>query len=58
MNGRVSERQKHNGMNWSASGSTSLATVISIHLNNEQAHWLLNHEITFLFNKPAEKSAA
>jgi hypothetical protein len=54
----VSDRQKHNGMSWSVSGSTSLATVTSIHLNNEHSHWLLNHEIKFQFNKPAEKSAA
>ena len=54
----VSERQKHNGMSWGVSGSTSLATVTSIHLNNEHSHWLLNHEIKFQFNKPAEKSAA
>jgi len=54
----VSDRQKHNGMSWSVSGSASLATVTSIHLNNEHSHWLLNHEIKFQFNKPVEKSAA
>ena len=54
----VSSRQKHNGMSWSTSGSTSLATITSIHLNNEQSDWLLNHEITFQFKKPEEKAAA
>jgi len=45
-------------MSWSTSGSTSLATITSIHLNNEQSNWLLNHEITFHFKKPEEKAAA
>jgi hypothetical protein len=54
----VSDRQKHNGMSWSESGSTSLATVTSTHLNNEHMSWLLNQEITFQFNKPTAKSAA
>jgi hypothetical protein len=54
----VSSRQKHNGMSWSTSGSTSLATVTSIHLNNEQSNWLLNHEISFQFKNSPEKSAA
>ncbi len=31
----VSSRQKHNGMSWSTSGSNSLASVTSIHLNRE-----------------------
>jgi hypothetical protein len=54
----VSSRQKHNGMSWSASGSTSLATVTSIHLNDEQSHWLLKHEITFQFKNSPERLAA
>lgn len=54
----VSSRQKHNGMSWSTSGSTSLASVTSLHLNNEQSHWLLNHEITFQFKNSPEKAAA
>jgi len=54
----VSDRQKHNGMSWSVSGSTSLATVTSIYLNNEHMNWLLKRDITFQFNTPAEKSAA
>lgn len=54
----VSSRQKHNGMSWSASGSTSLATVTTVHLNNEQTDWLLNREITFQFKSHPEKAAA
>jgi len=54
----VSHRQKHNGMSWSASGSTSLATVTCIHRNSEQENWLLRHDITLKFGAGAEKSAA
>jgi hypothetical protein len=54
----VSSRQKHNGMSWSASGSTSLATVTTLHLNNEQPDWLLKHEITFQFKNRPEHAAA
>ena len=46
----VSNRQKHNGMSWSASGSTSLATVTSVWLNAEQSNWLLNRNINFTFH--------
>jgi hypothetical protein len=54
----VSERQKHNGMSWSVSGSTSLATVTSLHLNGEHVRWLLNRDIKFQFSTPVEQSAA
>jgi hypothetical protein len=54
----VSSRQKHNGVSWSTSGSTRLASVTSIHLNNEQSHWLLNHEIAFQFKNSPENLAA
>jgi len=54
----VSNRQKHNGMSWSADGSTSLATLTSVRLNDEHMNWLSNHDITFTFPKPAAKSAA
>lgn len=43
----VSERQKHNGMSWSKSGSSSLASVITLHQNGEQMNWLLKREIEF-----------
>jgi hypothetical protein len=54
----VSSRQKHNGMSWSTSGSNSLATVTTLHLNGEQSNWLLNHEIAFQFKNSPEKVAA
>ena len=54
----VSSRQKHNGMSWSASGSNSLASVTTVHLNNEYSNWLLNHDIAFRFKKAEERVAA
>jgi hypothetical protein len=54
----VSDRQKHNGMSWSAYGSTGLATVTSLHRNSEDQDWLLNHNIKFKFSTPAEEAAA
>ncbi|HEY4034514.1 MAG TPA: hypothetical protein VGL94_11185 [Ktedonobacteraceae bacterium] len=54
----VSNRQKHNGMSWSASGSTSLATLTTVRRNSEDRNWLLNHDISFQFNAGTAKSAA
>jgi hypothetical protein len=54
----VSTRQKHNGMSWSTSGSNSLATVTTLHLNNEHSDWLLHQKISFQFRKSEEKAAA
>ena len=46
----VSERQKHNGMSWSKDGSVCLATVTTLHLNDEQNNWIKNREIKFQFS--------
>ncbi|NSW92200.1 MAG: hypothetical protein HPY74_16275 [Firmicutes bacterium] len=43
----VSDRQKYNGISWSKSGSSSLASVITIHQNGEQMNWLLKRKIQF-----------
>jgi hypothetical protein len=47
----VADRQKHNGMSWSKPGSVALASVISMHLNNEQDLW--NTKRTFSFTLAA-----
>jgi hypothetical protein len=54
----VSTRQKHNGMSWSASGSTSLATLTAVRRNGEDHHWLLKHDISFTFDARTQKLAA
>lgn len=43
----VADRQKHNGMSWSKPGSVALATVTSLHVNNEQKRWRTDHSIAF-----------
>ena len=54
----VSTRQKHHGMSWSASGSTSLATVTNLCLNAEQSQWLVNRKIHFAFHTDTPEQAA
>jgi hypothetical protein len=45
----VSQRQKQNGMSWSAHGSTSLATLTALCRNSQDHQWLLNQSIRFTF---------
>jgi len=54
----VSNRQKHNGMSWSPSGSHSLAILTSLRRNDEHMQWLLHHDIRFQFDAAAQKPAA
>ncbi len=43
----VSERQKHNGMSWSVSGSGALASLTALARNNEDALWFEKGDIEF-----------
>jgi hypothetical protein len=43
----VSERQKHNGMSWSRSGSGALASLTALARNNESAQWFQEGDLTF-----------
>ena len=43
----VSERQKHNGMSWSKSGSIALASITALKRNSETKNWLENQKIEF-----------
>jgi hypothetical protein len=54
----VSNRQKHNGMSWSADGSTSLATLTALRRNSEDRRWLLKHDIRFQFDAGVQRPAA
>ena len=54
----VSSRQKHNGMSWSETGSTSLATLTCVRSNSEDRNWLLDHDIRFQFDAAIQKPAA
>ncbi|MEW6620685.1 MAG: hypothetical protein AB1422_15340 [bacterium] len=49
----VADRQKHNGMSWSKKGSSALASVITLHQNNEQDNWIKKRQILFELKKAA-----
>ena len=42
----VAQRQKHNGMSWSSSGSGALAQISALILNHELLSWLNSSSIT------------
>jgi hypothetical protein len=46
----VSDRQKHNGMSWSKSGSVALATVSALVTNREYKRWFQTGTLSFCFN--------
>jgi hypothetical protein len=43
----VAERQKHNGMSWSPSGSVALASVTALKHNREYHKWFRERKIVF-----------
>ena len=43
----VAQRQKHNGMSWSKSGSSGLANVSALFLNKEDENWINRRTIEF-----------
>ncbi len=43
----VSDRQKHNGMSWSADGSGALAALTTLVVNHEHEQWFNDGEIRF-----------
>lgn len=43
----VSERQKHNGMSWSVSGSVALASITTVIRNKEQDLWFEKGQLEF-----------
>jgi hypothetical protein len=46
----VSERQKHNGMSWSKSGSVSLASLTALKRNKEYKKWFEESNLAFQFS--------
>lgn len=46
----VAVRQKHNGMSWSSRGSSSLALITALELNNELRTWVSTGTIPFNIN--------
>jgi hypothetical protein len=47
----VAKRQKHNGMSWSFGGSSSLASIAMVMLNNDTDQWLRSHSLSFSLPK-------
>ncbi len=45
----VSDRQKHNGMSWSKSGSVALATISALVRNQEYKRWFQSGSLSFSF---------
>jgi hypothetical protein len=43
----VAHRQKHNGMSWSQSGSSALATLQALVCNDNHGQWLEKHTVDF-----------
>jgi len=43
----VSNRQKHNGMSWSRSGSVALATLTALKRNKEYVNWFEDGDLKF-----------
>lgn len=56
----VAMRQKHNGMSWSPTGSSSLALITALEINNELSEWISTETIPFNINSadPVEGIAA
>jgi len=54
----VAERQKHNGMSWSKPGSSGLANIRTLFLNQEDENWITRRELEFkLISSPRAKCA-
>ena len=46
----VADRQKHNGMSWSPSGSVALASVTALKQNREYHKWFRERKIAFILS--------
>ena len=54
----VAQRQKHNGMSWSKSGSSGLANIRTLFLNKENENWTTRRELEFkMISSPKKKCA-
>lgn len=49
----IAQRQKHNGMSWSVSGSSALACIKALFLNHEAQPWLHFHTLPHFLSVPA-----
>jgi len=54
----VAQRQKHNGMSWSKSGSSGLANIRALFLNNEDENWITQRKLDFKLTTTGKKMVA
>ena len=54
----VAQRQKHNGMSWSKSGSSGLANIRALFLNKENENWTTGRELEFKMISSSKKNCA
>ena len=54
----VAERQKHNGMSWSKPGSSGLANIRTLFLNQEDENWITRRELDFKLISPTRAKCA
>lgn len=54
----VAKRQKHNGMSWSKYGSSGIANISAIFLNNEDENWILHRQLEFKLQKAGTRKVA
>lgn len=51
----VAQRQKHNGMSWSKSGSRALAGIQAVYLNGEEETWFIKKKLNFQLHGMGEE---
>ena len=51
----VAQRQKHNGMSWSKSGSRALAGIQAVYLNGEENTWFIKKKLNFQLHSMGEE---
>ena len=49
----VAQRQKHNGMSWSTTGSGALAQITALSINGELGDWLRENYLTAISTRSA-----
>lgn len=54
----IADRQKHNGMSWSPSGSESLGCLTAVRFNGEMDNWLKHGTLTMCMKRPEGEAAA
>ena len=54
----IADRQKHNGMSWSPSGSETLGCLTAVKFNGEMDHWFKEGTLSMLLRQVEHEAAA